>query len=181
MKKLMFSILPALLLAFVSCMNTSQESEGGSVRVVLPSSSRTLYSSGHGDVDSFTVRLLLGEKIIKEETINTETDETGGVIVFDELEPATYTVEVEGWMSSKDVLLYFGTEEAKVTAGQDSDCQVNLKKKDCQIYNISVDARELKTACEADGNIYIFMDEDSSVSTNQATPEKRLPNLQYFS
>ena len=94
-----------------------------------------------------------------------------GVIVFDEHDPATYTVEVEGWMSSKDVLLYFGTEEAKVTAGQDSDCQVNLKKKDCQIYNISVDARELKTACEADGNIYIFMDEDSSVSTNQATPE----------
>lgn len=171
MKKLMFSILPALLLALVSCMNISQGSEGGSVRVVLPSSSRALYSSGHGDVDSFTVRLLLGEKIIKEETINTETDETGGVIVFDELEPATYTVEVEGWMSSKDVLLYFGTEEAKVTAGQDSDCQVNLKKKDCQIYNISVDARELKTACESDGNIYIFMDEDSSVSTNQATPE----------
>ena len=74
-------------------------------------------------------------------------------------------------MSSKDVLLYFGTEEAKVTAGQDSDCQVNLKKKDCQIYDISFDARELKTACEADGNTYIFMDEDSSVSTNQATPE----------
>lgn len=171
MKKLMFSILPALLLAFVSCMNMSSGSEGGSVRVVLPSSSRALYSSGHGDVDSFTVRLLLGEKIIKEETINTETDETGGVIVFDELEPATYTVEVEGWMSSKDVLLYFGTEEAKVTAGQDSDCQVNLKKKDCQIYNISADAEELKKACESDGNAYIFMDEDSSVSTNQATPE----------
>ena len=171
MKKLMFSILPALLLAFVSCMNMSSGSEGGSVRVVLPSSSRALYSSGHGDVDSFTVRLLLGEKIIKEETINTETDETGGVIVFDELEPATYTVEVEGWMSSKDVLLYFGTEEAKVTAGQDSDCQVNLKKKDCQIYNISADAEELKKACESDGNAYIFMGADSSVSTNQATPE----------
>lgn len=74
-------------------------------------------------------------------------------------------------MSSKDVLLYFGTEEAKVTAGQDSDCQVNLKKKDCQIYNISADAEELKKACEADGNIYIFMDEDSSISTNQATSE----------
>lgn len=178
MKKLMFSILPALLLALVSCMNTSQESEGGSVRVVLPSSSRALYSSGHDDVDSFTVRLLLGEKIIKEETINTETDETGGVIVFDELEPATYTVEVEGWMSSKDVLLYFGTEEAKVTAGQDSDCQVNLKKKDCQIYNISADAEELKKACESDGNAYIFMDEDSSVSTNQASSENnQLTNI----
>lgn len=178
MKKFAFSILPALLLALVSCMNTSQESEGGSVRVVLPSSSRALYSSGHGDVDSFTVRLLLGEKIIKEETINTETDETGGVIVFDELEPATYTVEVEGWMSSKDVLLYFGTEEAKVTAGQDSDCQVNLKKKDCQIYNISADAEELKKACESDGNAYIFMGADSSVSTNQATPDNyQLTNI----
>lgn len=71
-------------------------------------------------------------------------------------------------MSSKDVLLYFGTEEAKVTAGQDADCQVKLKK-DCQIYDISFDARELKTACESDGNAYIFMGADSSVSTNQAT------------
>lgn len=78
MKKFAFSILPALLLALVSCMNTSQESEGGSVRVVLPSSSRALYSSGHDDVDSFTVRLLLGEKIINEKSINKETDETGG-------------------------------------------------------------------------------------------------------
>ena len=78
MKKFAFSILPALLLAFVSCMNTSQGSESGSVRVVLPSSSRALYSSGHGDVDSFTVRLLLDEKIIKEETISKETADTGG-------------------------------------------------------------------------------------------------------
>lgn len=171
MKKFAFSILPALLLALVSCMNTSQGSEGGSVRVVLPSSSRALYSSGHDDVDSFTVRLLLGEKIINEKSITKDSADTGGAIVFDELEPATYTVEVEGWMSSKDVLLYFGTEEAKVTAGQDSDCQVNLKKKDCQIYNISADAKELKTACESDGKTYIFMGEDSSVSTNQATPE----------
>lgn len=81
-------------------------------------------------------------------------------------------------MSSKDVLLYFGTEEAKVTAGQDSDCQVNLKKKDCQIYNISADAKELKTACESDGNAYIFMGADSSVSTNQATPDNyQLTNI----
>lgn len=178
MKKLMFSILPALLLALVSCMNTSQESEGGSVRVVLPSSSRALYSSGHDDVDSFTVRLLLDEKIINEKSITKDSADTGGAIVFDELEPATYTVEVEGWMSSKDVLLYFGTEEAKVTAGQDSDCQVNLKKKDCQIYNISADAEELKTACESDGNAYIFMGADSSVSTNQATSDNnQLANI----
>lgn len=78
MKKFAFSILPALLLAFVSCMNTSQESEGGSVRVVLPSSSRALYSSGHDDVDSFTVRLLLGEKIINEKSITKDSADTGG-------------------------------------------------------------------------------------------------------
>lgn len=71
-------------------------------------------------------------------------------------------------MSSKDVLLYFGSEEAKVTAGQDTSCQVNLKK-DCQIYDNTADAEELKTACESDGNAYIFMGENSSVSTNQAT------------
>lgn len=85
MKKFAFSILPALLLAFVSCMNMSSGSEGGSVRVVLPSSSRTLYSSGHGDVDSFTVRLLLGEKIINEKSITKETADTGGQLYLTNL------------------------------------------------------------------------------------------------
>lgn len=167
MKKFTFSILPVLLLTLASCMNMSSGSEGGSVRVVLPSSSREVYSSGRSDVDSFTVRLLIGEKIIEEKSITKESDDIGGVIVFDELEPATYTVEVEGWMSSKDVLLYFGTEDAKVTAGQDASCQVTLKK-DCQIYNISADANEIKAACESSGNTYIFMDANSSVSTNHA-------------
>lgn len=78
MKKFAFSILPALLLAFLSCMNMSSGSEGGSVRVVLPSSSRALYSSGHDDVDSFTVRLLLGEKIINEKSITKDSADTGG-------------------------------------------------------------------------------------------------------
>lgn len=78
MKKFAFSILPALLLAFVSCMNMSSGSEGGSVRVVLPSSSRALYSSGHDDVDSFTVRLLLDEKIINEKSITKDSADTGG-------------------------------------------------------------------------------------------------------
>lgn len=80
-------------------------------------------------------------------------------------------------MSSKDVLLYFGSEEAKVTAGQDADCQVNLKK-DCQIYDNTADAEELKTACESDGNAYIFMGGNSSVSTNQATSDNnQLTNI----
>lgn len=80
-------------------------------------------------------------------------------------------------MSIKDVLLYFGSEEAKVTAGQDTSCQVNLKK-DCQIYNNTADAEELKTACESDGNAYIFMGGNSSVSTNQATSDNnQLANI----
>lgn len=85
MKKFAFSILPALLLAFVSCMNMSSGSEGGSVRVVLPSSSRALFSSGHDDVDSFTVRLLLDEKIINEKSINKETADTGGQLYLTNL------------------------------------------------------------------------------------------------
>lgn len=85
MKKLMFSILPAFLLALVSCMNMSQGSEGGSVRVVLPSSSREVYSSGHDDVDSFTVRLLLGEKIINEKSITKDSADTGGQLYLTNL------------------------------------------------------------------------------------------------
>lgn len=81
-------------------------------------------------------------------------------------------------MSSKDVLLYFGTEDAKVTAGQDASCQVTLKK-DCQIYNISADASEIKAACESSGNTYIFMDANSSVSENHApaSNDNQLTNI----
>ncbi len=78
MKKFTFSILPVLLLTLASCMNMSSGSEGGSVRVVLPSSSREVYSSGRSDVDSFTVRLLIGEKIIEEKSITKESDDIGG-------------------------------------------------------------------------------------------------------
>lgn len=78
MKKFAFSILPVLLLTLASCMNMSSGSEGGSVRVVLPSSSREVYSSGRSDVDSFTVRLLIGEKIIEEKSITKESDDIGG-------------------------------------------------------------------------------------------------------
>ena len=56
MKKLIFSILPAFLFAFISCMNMSSGSgENGSVRVVLPGSSRAAYNKD--DADKFTVRL----------------------------------------------------------------------------------------------------------------------------
>ena len=56
MKKLIFSILPAFLFAFISCMNMSSGSgENGSVRVALPGSSRAAYNKD--DADKFIVRL----------------------------------------------------------------------------------------------------------------------------
>ena len=56
MKKLIFSILPAFLFAFISCMNMSSGSgENGSVRVALPGSSRAAYNKD--DADKFIVCL----------------------------------------------------------------------------------------------------------------------------
>ena len=58
MKKLIFSILPAFLFAFISCMNMSSGSgENGSVRVVLPGSGRATYNYSSGNATEYKVRL----------------------------------------------------------------------------------------------------------------------------
>ena len=58
MKKLIFSILPAFLFAFISCMNMSSGSgENGSVRVALPGSGRATYTYSKNNADKFIVRL----------------------------------------------------------------------------------------------------------------------------
>ena len=58
MKKLIFSILPAFLFAFISCMNMSSGSgENGSVRVALPGSGRATYAYSKNNADKFIVRL----------------------------------------------------------------------------------------------------------------------------
>ena len=58
MKKLFFSILPAFLFAFISCMNmNSSSSENGSVRVGLPGSGRATYTYSKNNADKFIVRL----------------------------------------------------------------------------------------------------------------------------
>ena len=58
MKKLIFSILPAFLFAFISCMNMSSDSgENGSVRVALPGSGRATYYYSKNNADKFIVRL----------------------------------------------------------------------------------------------------------------------------
>ena len=58
MKKLIFSILPAFLFAFISCMNMSSDSgENGSVRVVLPGSARATYTYISSNANQYKVRL----------------------------------------------------------------------------------------------------------------------------
>ncbi|WP_294424528.1 hypothetical protein [uncultured Treponema sp.] len=58
MKKLIFSILPAFLFAFISCMNMSSDSgENGSVRVVLPGNARATYTYSSSNATEYKVRL----------------------------------------------------------------------------------------------------------------------------
>lgn len=67
MKKSIFLILPAVMLMLASCMDSAGRNGGaGSVRVVLPGSSRAV--SGSDRADSYTVSLLKGGKVIESQT-----------------------------------------------------------------------------------------------------------------
>ncbi|WP_288604940.1 hypothetical protein [uncultured Treponema sp.] len=119
MKKLIFSILPAFLFAFISCMNMSSGSgENGSVRVVLPGSSRAAYNKDNAD--KFTVRLY------NDDFDKTEEGTLGGVIEFGELEPGTYIAEAEAWNTAENLLEGSGSEEIKVKAGETTDCTIKM-------------------------------------------------------
>lgn len=67
MKKSIFLILPAVMLMLASCMDSAGGNGGaGSVRVVLPGSSRDV--SGSDRADSYTVSLIKGGKVIESQT-----------------------------------------------------------------------------------------------------------------
>ncbi|WP_440556758.1 hypothetical protein [Treponema succinifaciens] len=119
MKKLIFSILPAFLFAFISCMNMSSGSgENGSVRVALPGSSRAAYNKD--DADKFIVRLY------NDNFDQTEEGSLGGVIEFGELEPGTYIAEAEAWNTAENLLEGSGSAEIKVKAGETTDCTIKM-------------------------------------------------------
>ena len=119
MKKLIFFILPAFLFAFISCMNMSSGSgENGSVRVVLPGSSRAAYNKDNAD--KFTVRLY------NDDFDKTEEGTLGGVIEFGELEPGTYIAEAEAWNTAENLLEGSGSAEIKVKAGETTDCTIKM-------------------------------------------------------
>ena len=119
MKKLIFSILPAFLFAFISCMNMSSGSgENGSVRVALPGSSRAAYNKDNAD--KFTVRLY------NDDFDKTEEGTLGGVIEFGDLEPGKYTAEAEAWNTAENLLEGSGSAEIKVKAGETTDCTIKM-------------------------------------------------------
>ena len=124
MRKFGFTALVSFLFLLASCMNMGGSSgEDGAIRVALPGSgSRGAYTLSKENAKTYKVALLLDG-----ENLKTQTSEAGGAdIVFDELEPATYTVQVEAY-DTNDVLLARKSETVKVTAGNTAECSIALK------------------------------------------------------
>ena len=124
MRKFGFTALVSFLFLLASCMNMGGSSgEDGAIRVALPGSgSRGAYTLSKENAKTYKVALLLDG-----ENLKTQTSEAGGAdIVFDELEPATYTVQVEAY-DTIDVLLARKSETIKVTAGETAECSIALK------------------------------------------------------
>ena len=121
MKKLIFSILPAFLFAFISCMNMSSGSgENGSVRVALPGSGRATYTYSKNNADKFIVRLY------NDDFDQTEEGAVGGVIEFGDLEPGKYTATAEAWNAGENILEGSGSTEITVRAGETTDCNITM-------------------------------------------------------
>ena len=121
MKKLIFSILPAFLFAFISCMNMSSGSgENGSVRVALPGSARATYTYNSSNAKKYIVRLY------NDGFDKTEEGAVGGVIEFGDLEPGKYTATAEAWNASENILEGSGSTEITVRAGETTDCNITM-------------------------------------------------------
>ena len=124
MRKFGFTALISFLFLMASCMNMGSSSgSDGAIRVAVPGSgSRGAYTLSKENAKTYKIALLLDG-----ESLKSQTSEAGGAdIVFDELEPATYTVQVEAYDTS-DVLLARKSETVKVTAGETADCSIALK------------------------------------------------------
>lgn len=120
MKKSIFLILPAVMLMLASCMDSASGNGGsGSVRVVLPGSSRDV--SGSDRADSYTVSLLKGGKVIE-----SQTAVPGGAVEFDEVDAGSYTVDVEATLSG--ALSGVGSAEVAVTEGETASCSVLMSR-----------------------------------------------------
>ena len=142
MKKLIFSILPAFLFAFISCMNMSSGSgENGSVRIALPGSSRAAYNKDNAD--KFTVRLY------NDNFDQTEEGSLGGVIEFGDLEPGKYTAEAEAWNTAENLLEGSGSAKITVKAGETTDCNIKMILE-------GIFYSKYMLYSDSDGNMYVY-------------------------
>lgn len=115
-KKFSFAFLPVLILALVSCMNmNSSNGKEGAIRITVPGEERGLYTFNKSNANSYKVSIILDKEVI-----DSQTAELGGVITFDELEPATYTVKAEAF-DSDGIRIGSGSEEVKVVAGETAE------------------------------------------------------------
>lgn len=115
-KKFSFAFLPALILALVSCMNmNSSNGKEGAIRITVPGEERGLYTFNKSNASSYKVSIILDKEVI-----DSQIAELGGVITFDELEPATYTVKAEAF-DSDGIRIGSGSEEVKVVAGETAE------------------------------------------------------------
>lgn len=115
-KKFSFAFLPVLILALVSCMNMNSSSgKDGAIRITVPGGERGLYTFTKDNATSYKVSIILDKEVIDSQTV-----ELGGVITFDELEPATYTVKAEAF-DSDGIRIGSGSIEVKVVAGETAE------------------------------------------------------------
>ena len=115
-KKFSFAFLPILILALVSCMNmNSSNGKEGAIRITVPGKERGLYTFNKSNASSYKVSIILDKEVI-----DSQTAELGGVITFDELEPATYTVKAEAF-DSDGTRIGSGSIEVKVVAGETAE------------------------------------------------------------
>lgn len=115
-KKFSFAFLPVLILALVSCMNmNSSNGKEGAIRITVPGEERGLYTFNKSNASSYKVSIILDKEVI-----DSQTAELGGVITFDELEPATYTVKAEAF-DSDGIRIGSGSIEVKVVAGETAE------------------------------------------------------------
>ena len=115
-KKFSFAFLPVLILALVSCMNmNSSNGKEGAIRITVPGEERGLYTFNKSNASSYKVSIILDKEVI-----DSQTAELGGVITFDELETATYTVKAEAF-DSDGIRIGSGSIEVKVVAGETAE------------------------------------------------------------
>ena len=169
MKKLIFSILPAFLFAFISCMNMSSGSgENGSARVVLPGSGRATYSYDKNNADKFIVRLY------NDGFDQTEDGTVGGVIEFGDLEPGKYTATAEAWNLGENILEGSGSTEITVRAGETTDCNITMILEGQTAYY-----SKYMLFSDSDDNMYAY---DYSTCTEKKTwpTDSNSPQYSYF-